>query len=289
VDRRSQKTPRLTRRLARVDAKVDERVDAGVDAGAIAPYVDATAYAHRYLKRRDDVAFYAALAGGFRGHCLEYGIGNGRIAIPIARIGLGVVGIDRSREMLSDLRRRLAHEPPEVRARVVSTRGDMRTWRAGRTFDLIVCPFNAALHLYTVDDVRAFLSRVRDHLSPRGRFVCDLSVPSLVDLRRVPERPIRLAPWRDAATGERMAGHERYDYDSRRQILYMTTETWPVRRPNDITQVPLTHRQFFPQEWAAHLRFAGLEVERVTGSFDGAPLDNDSDVMIWQAKRGQAR
>ena len=113
---------------------------------------------------------------------LEYGIGNGRIAIPMARHGVDVVGVDHSVPMLADLRARLAAEPAEVRARVRAVRGDMRRVRLRRRFPLVLATFNTALHLYTRADVERFLARVREHLRPRGRFVLDLAIPAPGDL-----------------------------------------------------------------------------------------------------------
>jgi hypothetical protein len=48
---------------------------------------------------------------------------------------------------------------------------------------------------------------------------------------------------------------------------------------------PLAHRQFFPQEWAALLHYNGFEVRNVYGDFQGGPLDAQSDVMVWHARR----
>ncbi|MGH7436103.1 MAG: class I SAM-dependent methyltransferase, partial [Polyangiaceae bacterium] len=87
------------------------RVDAELEAGTVAHYEDAAYYTSTYARRIDDVAFYVALARRSRGPVLEYGIGNGRIALPIARHGVEVAGVDRSAPMLADLRERLAREP----------------------------------------------------------------------------------------------------------------------------------------------------------------------------------
>ena len=48
------------------------------------------------------VDFLAELAG--RGHALELGIGTGRIAVPLARRGVPVHGIDLSQAMVARLR-----------------------------------------------------------------------------------------------------------------------------------------------------------------------------------------
>lgn len=56
----------------------------------------------------------AELAG--RGPCLEVGIGTGRIAVPLARAGAELVGIDLSRPMLAKL---IENAGPEMRIPVV--------------------------------------------------------------------------------------------------------------------------------------------------------------------------
>src|SRR5580700_2529714 len=102
------------------------RRDRELEAGSLAHYEDPAYYTSTYARRIDDVAYYVALAERSGGPVLEYGVGNGRIALPVARHGVEVVGIDHSAPMLRDLRERLAREEPAVRDRVRGVRGDMR-------------------------------------------------------------------------------------------------------------------------------------------------------------------
>jgi SAM-dependent methyltransferase len=265
------------------------RRDHELEAGSLAHYEDPGYYAATYAERTADVAFYAALAVESGGPVLEYGIGNGRIAIPTAREGIAVVGIDHSRPMLDDLRHRLAHELPEVRRRVHAVRGDMRRARLRRRFPLVVAPFNAALHLYGRRDVEQFLARVRDHLTPRGRFVVDLSMPVASDLARDPSRPFHAPRFRHPTAGVIVQNRERFDYDPVRQVLFVAMEFEPVGAPADAWMTPLAHRQFFPQEWEALLHYNGFDVEQVQGDFFGGPLMRDSDVMVWYARASKRR
>jgi SAM-dependent methyltransferase len=263
------------------------RRDRELEAGSLAHYEDPAYYTATYCRRTSDVAFYVAAAERARGAVLEYGIGNGRIAIPIARAGVPIVGIDHSVPMLSDLRARLGREPAEVRARVRAVRGDMRRLRLHRRFGLVLATFNTALHLYTRNDVERFLARVRDHLNPRGRFILDLSVPQLGDLARPPSRPFRAARFRHPTAGVVVNNRERFDYDSVRQVLFVSMEFEPVgdvgRDVGRGWMTPLAHRQFFPQEWEALLHYNGFKVERVEGDFAGGPFTRSSDVMVWHA------
>ena len=261
--------------------------DRELEAGSLAHFEDPAYYTSTYAQRIEDVAFYVTLASAAGGPVLEYGIGNGRIAVPIARHGVSVVGIDHSKPMLEDLRARLAREPSPVKRRVRAIRADMRRKRLGQVFPLVICPFNTALHLYSRQDVEAFLARVREHLTPRGRFVVDLSVPSLEDLARSPSKPFHAGTFKHPTAGVTVRNRERFDYDPVRQVLFVSMEFEPVKRPQEAWVTPLAHRQFFPREWEALLHYNGFEVDAVEGDYQGGPLTPDSDVMVWYARKAR--
>jgi SAM-dependent methyltransferase len=258
--------------------------DRELEAGARAHYEDPGYYTATYRRRIDDVQFYVELAQKSGGPVLEYGVGNGRIALPMARHGIDVTGVDHSRAMLDDLRARLRDEPREVRSRIRLKQGDMRAVRVGRRFPLVVCAFNTALHLYTRADVERFLAGVRAHLSPGGRFVVDLSTPVLEDLVREPGRAYHAPRFRHPTFGGVVKDREFFDYDRVRQVLFVTMEFEPEDDPHAAWATPLAHRQFFPQEWEALLHYNGFDVVRVSGDFYGGPLVRTSDVMVWEAK-----
>lgn len=274
MDREPDEGRRLTTRVRRDDHEL--RV------GALAHYEDPAQYTSTYRGRLRDVAYYAKLARGVRG-VLEYGIGNGRVALPMAREGARVFGIDHSRPMLDDLERRLWAETPEVRNRVETRFGDMRRVRLRRRFPLVVAPFNVLLHLYTREDVEQMLARVREHLAPSGRFVMDLSVPMPEDLARDPTKAHHAPRFRHPTAGV-VRYREFFDYDWARQILFVTQEMTPVKDPRAWFAVPLAHRQFFPQEWQALLHYNGFEVEQVYGDFDESPFQSHSEIMIVHAR-----
>src|SRR3954471_10616301 len=77
----------------------------------------------RTLGRRD-VPFWRNLAVHAGGPVLELGCGTGRIALPLARAGVHVVGIDRSEAMLARARARVSRAAKAGRIDLV--RGDIR-------------------------------------------------------------------------------------------------------------------------------------------------------------------
>lgn len=249
--------------------------------GSFAHYEDPAYYDEAYADRTNDVAFYVDVALERRGPVLEYGVGSGRVAIPLARHGLRVTGVDHSAPMLAALRAKIAREHEAVGRRITLRRGDMRTARLDGRFALVLCPFNGFLHLYTRRDVERFLARVRAHLAPKGTFVFDVALPSLTDLGRDPERAYRTPPFRHPSAGVvRYAEH--YDYDPLRQVLDVRMCFAPKRgRP---FETPLSHRQFFPQELEALLHYNGFAIEKALADF-GRPLDRHADVMVIFARK----
>jgi SAM-dependent methyltransferase len=235
--------------------------DRELEAGSRAHYEDPGYYTDTYARRLDDVQYYVTVATRSGGPVLEYGIGNGRIALPMARHGVAVTGVDLSKPMLDDLR--------AVRLR--------------RRFPLVICPFNTALHLYSRQDIERFFERVREHLSQRGRFVVDISMPPLEDLARDPARAYSVPRFRHPTTGLVVKNREYFDYDRVRQVLFVGMEFEPVEHPERTWMMPLAHRQFFPREFEALLHYNGFDVEEVNGDFHGGPLDRKSDVMVWTA------
>lgn len=256
--------------------------DLQLEAGSTAHYEDPQYYSHNYRRRQDDVAYYVAHAKAHGGSVLEYGVGNGRIALPIARNGGSVFGVDTSAAMLADLRAQLGREPTEVRERVRTRKADMRSFRTTQHFDLVYCAFNTALHLYTRDDVERFLAGVRSHLAPDGELVVDLSVPVAEDLARDPNRAYRAPRFKHPSAGV-VKYEEYFDYDPIRQILFVSMCFEPVSGAESFT-TPLAHSQFYPREWEAFLHYNGFAVQALYGDFERGPLTKDSESMVWHAR-----
>lgn len=260
--------------------------DRALEAGSSAHYEDPAYYTKNYKKRVDDVRYYVDLAQANDGPVLEYGCGNGRIALPIARAGVPITGVDLSVPMLADLRDRLASEPPDVRKRVTCKQGDMRAVTLRRRFPLVLCTFNAFLHLYTRQDVERFLARVRAHLAPGGEFVFDISIPEPQELARDPARAYRtprfLYPSEDGK-GVLVRYSERFDYDRIRQVLFVAMEFEPEDGA-DPWMTPLAHRQFHPAELEALLHYNGFEILTQHGDFDASPVTADSAVLITRCR-----
>ncbi len=136
-------------------------------------------YDLQYADYRDDLAFYTRLADDYGGPVLELGAGTGRVSAALARAGHEVAALEPSSAMMERGKRRLEEMGL---TNVTYHQGDMRSARLGRTFPLVIAPFNTLMHLYTLADQDAALRTVREHLAPGGRFAFDLYTPNFGEL-----------------------------------------------------------------------------------------------------------
>jgi ubiquinone/menaquinone biosynthesis C-methylase UbiE len=221
------------------------------------------AFSHRYdewsAPMTEDVEFYVALAKDADGPLVELAIGNGRVAIPVARAtGRSVLGIDSSPAMLEQARTRAVAAGVELDLR----EGDMRELEVADPAALIYCPFRALLHLPTWSDRRRTFERVAASLLPGGRFAWnafafDHRVATSLDGRHhedpVPHS-VRYA-----------VGDNRIDItldDGAASSLWWATKN----------------------EWLGLLDVAGLELEALYGDFDRQPFTQDSREYVFVAR-----
>jgi SAM-dependent methyltransferase len=141
----------------------------------IAPNYDSDYAAMGY---NADVEFYVGLAKETGGPVLEMGCGTGRVLVPTARAGVAIHGLDISREMLRELRKKLAGERPAVRRRVSLTRGNICSADVGGKFALVTAPFRVLQMVEERDDQRTWLRNVRKHLARDGALCFDVFQPN---------------------------------------------------------------------------------------------------------------
>ncbi len=117
------------------------------------------------------VNFLADLAGD--GGALEFGIGTGRIALPLSQRGVQVHGIDLSSAMVARLRAKPGADEIGV------TIGDFATTRVDDTFRLVYLVYNTISNLTTQDEQVECFRNAAEHLEPGGCFVIEVFVPVL--------------------------------------------------------------------------------------------------------------
>lgn len=127
-------------------------------------YSDARLYDLLFPAKEAAVDFYRAEADGKSERVLELGCGTGHKLIPIAADGHPSVGLDLSRDMLTEARRKADERGVSVEWQ----QGNMRDIDLGDEFDLIFIAANALLHLHEADDIVQCFRAVRRHLAPAG-------------------------------------------------------------------------------------------------------------------------
>src|SRR5215216_2794790 len=207
-----------------------------------------------------DVGFYVELARTADGPLVELGIGNGRVAIPVAQAtAQRVIGIDTSPAMLEQARARSAKAGVELDLH----EADMRDLALDEPAALIYCPFRALLHLPTWADRRRTFERVAASLRPGGRFAWNAFAFSH-----------HVAAARDGQRQTEPISHTLHYAvaDNRIDIVLddgSTSSLWWATK----------------NEWLGLIDVAGLDVEALYGSFERGPLQDDSREYVWVARK----
>ena len=206
----------------------------------------------------------AGLAGG--GRALELAIGTGRIALPLARRGVEVHGIDLSRAMVARLRAKPGGEAIAV------TIGDFATTRMDGTFSLAYLVFNTIENLTSQDAQVACFRNAAAHLEPGGCFVIEVEVP---ELRRLPPGQ-NVLPWQ--VTPTRWA----FDiYDTATQAMSSNYITVTDGR-GEYSSIPF--RYVWPSELDLMARLAGMRLRDRWEDWDRKPFTGESrkHVSVWE-------
>ena len=209
----------------RVASFYDERSAAMSDPAVVGPVVETL----------------AGLAGD--GGALEFGIGTGRIALPLAERGVRVAGIDNSEAMVARLRAKPGAEHVEVAI------GDFAGTRVEGEFSLVYLIFNTIFNLVTQEAQVACFQNAAAHLCSGGRFVIETGVP---DLQSLPVGQT-IIPFRADPEG---LSFDVYDVVTQRfssQHYYFAE--------GRVEAYPVEFRYAWPSELDLMARLAGLRLE----------------------------
>jgi len=215
----------------------------------------------------EDVSFYVdeALASG--GPVVELAVGTGRIAVPIAKAGVSIVGVDSSPEML-----RVAAEyavAEGVESLVELRLGDLRFPPVEERVPLAICPFRSLLHMETESEKLRALVAAGGLLEPGGRFVFDVFAPSAEDIAETHGR------WLEREPGIQ----ERAVWDEGSRTLSLSV------RSDDVSATFGLHWLSEP-EWLRLLDDAGFDVVALYGWFDRRPFAGEEDMIFDCVRRG---
>lgn len=222
----------------------------------------ATSFGPEVARRYDDdprgdeaetATFLRDLAGD--GPALEFAVGTGRVALPLATQGVRVDGIELSPDMVERMRAKPGGDGIAV------TMGDMSTATVPGRYPLVYLIFNTVFNLLTQDDqVRCFENAAR-HLDGGGAFVVEAAVPEVWTRQVDHARPGYVGMDRVVVDVSR--------YDPATQHL----ETNHVELTNaGIRLGPITLRLVGPGELDLMARIAGLRLDARWGGWRHEPF-----------------
>ena len=214
----------------------------------------------------EDVDFYVEESVASGGPVVELGVGTGRIALPLARRGVRVHGIDLSEAMVARLRAKPGAD------RIGVTIGDFAATTVEGRFSLAYLVFNTIGNLTSQDEQVGCFQNAAAHLEPGGWFVIEVGVPQL---QRLPPgetvRAFALTPTH--------LGFDEYDVASQGLISHHYVQAGDGRLER--SSVPF--RYVWPSELDLMARLAGMRLRQRWGGWRREPFTSDSvgHVSVW--------
>jgi ubiquinone/menaquinone biosynthesis C-methylase UbiE len=201
---------------------------------------------------------------------LEFGIGTGRIALPLLERGCTVTGVDCSAEML----KRCADADQQQRLSLINA--DMATVSVpDADFHVVYAAWNTLFHVLTQDGQVQVLKNAYRHLTPGGHLVVQGSVPDPASFQA--HQRTRVYDLQDDLVDLDFAMH-----DPVHQIL---TTQYLIFRPDHTEFRPLKQRYFWPSELDLMARLAGLELVNRYGDWTGSRFTSASTDHISVYRR----
>ncbi|MFI5830982.1 SAM-dependent methyltransferase [Streptomyces sp. NPDC051578] len=229
---------------------------------SVSPVEEHSAWLHGALlgPYSADIVRCLRLAREADGPVLDLGCGAGRLAVPFARHGFEVEGVDRDPACLERLGAWGRRIGPQVSARVTTTRADLASLRLRRTYRLallagtMVCALPPAAR-------PGLLAEVAAHLAPGGVLALDYTAHRLRGLAEEPQRTWAFEVPRFDGVEEWAVARQVFDLEEMSErITYYTVRTGKLNSE----RVVLTTDKWIvdPARLTAELQAAGLCVER---------------------------
>ena len=204
------------------------------------------------------------------GRALELGIGTGRIALPLARRGVSVHGIDLSKAMVAKLRAKRGGED------IGLTIGDFATTTVEGSFSLAYVVFNTIVNLTTQAAQVACFRNAAAHLEPGGCFVIEVTIP---ELRRLPPGET----FHVFNASENHWGIDEYDIATQG----LTSHHFEIVN-GTVERLSIPFRYAWPSELDLMAQLAGMRLRSRWGGWRREPFTSESTkhVSVWEKPRG---
>jgi hypothetical protein len=207
------------------------------------------------------VARLADLAGD--GPALEFAIGTGRIALPLATTGLRVDGIELSQAMIDQLRAKPGGDALTV------TCGDMAVVELPDRYRLVFIVFNSIMNLIEQDEQVQCIANAARHLSDDGVFVVENVVPDPMYSLRYDRDGVDQYV-NAGRIGSEGASLELGRYD---RVTQRVDKCHIKFGEAGYRLEPLALRYIWPSELDLMARLAGLRLRARWGGWSGEPFE----------------
>lgn len=205
------------------------------------------------------------LVGGEPQSVLDLCCGPGRFAVPLARRGYQVTGVDRTAFFLDKAKERAARENVEVEW----VQEDMRTFVRPGAYDLAFSMFTSFGYFDDKDEDLTVLRNVHESLQPGGALVMDVVGKELV-----------AGKFESARSRKHADGSVVID---RREVFDDWTRVrmeWIIIKGDAIHVYSIDHTIYSGQELRDCFSAAGFVDVKLYGSIEGAPYDRQADRLI---------
>ena len=223
-------------------------------------------------RNAEQVAFLVEQLGLGEGtRVLDLACGRGRIAIPLARRGCRVTGLDLSPRSLELAR----HGAAAAGVDLELIHADMRELDAVEAYEVVLNLFSSFGYFVDEADDERVVAAVSRALVPDGAFFIDTINP--LALARI-LTPVEIEEFAD---GTLLLERRRFDHLRGRLVA-----TW-LFVGNDGTRTQQRHslRAYTPVELVAMLRQNGLELAASWGGWDGKPLGDTGRTLLLARKQ----
>jgi len=217
---------------------------------------------------------------------VELGIGNGRIALELAKQGKKIIGIDVSETMIKNCEEAASALGVADNIRVIKS--DIRDFSLDEPADWIIIPFRTIGHLLSLDDKRQGLTNIYNQLTPGGTLIFDHYIFNK-DWARSHDGISRLMCKKNDLPSKRTYYvWDTYLYQFEQQLMDCTIT---IEETNDNGLVlershnNLSFSWIYPNQVKDLLIDTGFEIVEVFGSFNKDPLVETSKEQIWVVRR----
>lgn len=206
------------------------------------------------------------------GHILDLCCGPGRHSLELARRGMCVTAVDRTKRYLDEARRKAAEEKLDVEFVLE----DMRSFRRPETFNGAINMFTSFGYFADPDDDRRVAQNLHDSMKPGGAVIMDLIG------REVIAKRFRERDWYplDDPEGGIMLEERKLS-----QNWGWIESTWTLIDGSKRTIHTIAHRPYTGTELAALLKSVGFSEVEIYGTLEGEAYDQDAKRLLAVARK----